>query len=304
MEKKLLIFYPKPPYDFYLSAKIFYLDYPLLLYKENDKYAFTIKINNSSLFINLYSTGDIENPKLYAEIYSSITLEKKLIEKIEKLIKFKFNLDYDLLPFYKTANNDKILADIIKKLFGLKNVNFTSVYEALIIAIIEQQISLSLAHKIEKRLIKKLGDFIKINNKKYYEFPNAKKISSAKGEDLRKCGLSSNKIKYILDISRAISINKLDLEILKEENDIPTIRKRLCELKGVGIWTADLTMISGMNKVEVMPENDIGLKKCISLFYGNNKTNKPIDIKKIAEKWGNFKGIASYYIYSAALLHI
>ena len=92
---------------------------------------------------------------------------------------------------------------------------------------------------------------------------------------------------------------KLDLEKFKSYEDPGKIVEELCRIRGIGRWTAELTMIRGMHKLEAIPADDVGLRRCISHYYCNDRRISGEEVRKIAGKWGKWKGLASFYLIMA-----
>ena len=147
---------------------------------------------------------------------------------------------------------------------------------------------------MEKNVIKTFGDVLKIDDEGYYAFPTPQKLASATIEQLRRCGLSQRKAEYIRDVSKLIADGKLDLEKFKGYESIKEITDELCEIRGIGVWTAELTMVRGMQKLEAMPADDLGLRRWISHYYCNDRRISSEEARRIAEKWGRWKGLASF----------
>jgi DNA-3-methyladenine glycosylase II len=196
------------------------------------------------------------------------------------------------------------MSNLTQRLRGLKSPTTPTVFEALIDSIIEQQISLNVAHSLEKNVIKTFGDTLKVDNAVYYAFPTPQKLASASVEKLRQCGLSFRKAEYIRDVSKLIADGKLDLEKLKSYENIKEIINELCEIRGIGVWTAELTMVRGMQKLEAIPADDLGVRRCISHYYCNDRKISGEEARKIAEKWGKWKGLASFYLLTAGILKL
>ena len=60
-------------------------------------------------------------------------------------------------------------------------------------------------------------------------------------------------------------------------------------------------MLRGMQRLEALPADDLGLRRVISRYYRNGKTIKSAEARKIAEKWGEWKGLAAYYLVVAEM---
>ena len=196
------------------------------------------------------------------------------------------------------------MSTVARRLRGLRSPTTQTVFESLVDSIVEQQISLKAAHTIQMKMIKNFGDNLKIGNRIYYAFPEPQKLASLNLEMLKRCGLSLKKSEYIGDISRSITEGNLDLENFKNHENTKEIIEELCKIRGIGIWTAELTMIRGMHKLESFPADDIGLRRIISHYYCNDKEITAMEGRRIAENWGKWKGLAGYYLLIAEKLGI
>jgi len=295
---------PIPPFDFYLSVKIFSDGDKQIRRYENGKYWQVIRANNKLILITVTSSGTIDEPKLLVELKSNVEISNDDRKVAKEIIESVFNLKLDLKPFYEGVKNDKTMSKLTQKLRGLNGPATPTVFEALICSIIGQQISLNVASSLERNIIKTFGDILKVDGEVYYAFPTSQKLAYATIGRLRKCGLSLKKAEYIRDVSKVVADGKLDLEKLKNYQDIKEIANELCKIRGIGVWTAELTMVRGMRKQEVMPADDIGLRRHISHYYCNDRKISSEEARRIAQKWGRWKGSASFYLIIAGRLGI
>jgi DNA-3-methyladenine glycosylase II len=295
---------PTPPFDFDLSAKIFSEGDKQIRKYENGKYWQVMAVNGKLILIIIKSVGTVDEPKLSVELRSNREISSENRKKVEEIIRSLFDLKLDLKPFYEVVKNDKIMLKLVHKLTGLKSGMAPTVFEALIYSIIEQQISLNVAFSIERNLIKTFGDILGVDDEVYYAFPTPQKLASATIEQLRKCGLSSKKAEYIRDASDLIVEGNLKLEEFKSFEDPREIINELCKIRGVGVWTAELTMVRGMHKLEAIPADDIGLRRYISHYYCSDRKISSEEARIIAEKWREWKGLASFYLIMAGRLGV
>jgi DNA-3-methyladenine glycosylase II len=193
---------------------------------------------------------------------------------------------------------------LTQKLRGLKSPTTQTVFEAFVDSIVEQQISLKVANGIENRLIKKFGDALGLEGEVYYAYPTPQKLASASTEALRQCGLSFRKAEYIKSGSTLITEGKLDLEKLKNYDSADEIIRELDSVKGVGVWTAELTMLRGMQRLEALPAEDLGLRRVVSHYYCGGTKITGAQARQIARDWGKWKGLAAYYLIVAEMLGI
>jgi DNA-3-methyladenine glycosylase II len=151
---------------------------------------------------------------------------------------------------------------------------------------------------------KTFGNILKVDDKVYYAFPKPEKIASATVEQLRECGLSYKKAEYIRDISKMIADGILDLEKFKGYEDIDEIINELSKIRGIGVWTAELTMLRGLQKFDAIPADDLGLRRVISHYYCNDRKISGEEARRIAQNWGKWKGLAAFYLIIAERLKV
>jgi DNA-3-methyladenine glycosylase II len=143
-----------------------------------------------------------------------------------------------------------------------------------------------------------------VEDKTYYAYPTPKSLAAATQQELRAVGLSERKAEYVRNAASLISEGKLDLETLKCREKASEIIEELDKVKGIGVWTAELTMIRGMQRLEALPADDLGLRRTISHFYCGGKQITSAEARKIAENWGKWKGLAAYYLIVAEIVGI
>jgi len=180
--------------------------------------------------------------------------------------------------------NDPVLREIIKSVnsnnFLLRN---STSFQTLTNAIIGQQISIAAASSV----LRKLKSKIKIIS--------AKNIYSTSKNVLASSGLSRQKIIYLKILSEKFVKEPNYFYGFKNLED-EVIISRLCKLKGIGEWTAQMYLIFQLNRPNVLPLADIGLINSVRRIY---KLNEPelSDIISISKKWGNYKTVAVWYIW-------
>jgi len=249
--------------------------------------------------ISIESLGTVDQPRIQVKIQSDreISREKKNVARI--FVSRLLNARFSLVPFYEYIAKDRILAELTRRLRGLRIPFTPTVFEALVDSIVEQQISLDLAHVLETNLVKTFGDSLNLEGKIYYAYPTAKNLAPATVEKLRSCGLSTKKAEYIKSISEMILKGDIDLEGYKDYKNPQRIVEELDKIRGIGVWTAELTIVRSMNKYGVIPADDLGLRRVIAHFYRKDRMITAEEARRIAEKWGKWKGLAAFYLIVA-----
>jgi DNA-3-methyladenine glycosylase II len=290
------------PFDFDLSASIFSGGDRRIAKYENGRFWQVLRVDDKLVLVAVRSVGTVDQPRLRVDLKSNENILERDKEIVQDLVCVSFNLRFDLNAFYEEVREDRVMAVLTQRLRGLKSPTTVTVFEALVDSIVEQQISLSVAEKLEGRLVEALGDVLKLGSDVYFAFPTPQSLASASVEVLRKCGLSSRKVKYIRRVSGLVANGKLDLEKFREYDDAEEVIRELDRVRGVGVWTAQMTMVRGMQRLDVMPADDLGLRRVISHYYCDDKRISGEEARGIGEKWGKWKGLASYYLVVAEIL--
>jgi DNA-3-methyladenine glycosylase II len=293
---------PVAPFNFELTGKIFSDGDEQIRKFANGEFFQVLHLNGKLVLLTLISTGTVEAPELCAELKSNQKLTEEEKNHAANIATNLFNLNLDLKPFYDKVKKDPTLSRILKELFGLRSPTTQTVYEALVDSIIEQQISLRVAISMERKTIKEFGETMVSQGKTYYAYPSPQALAKADIKTLTQCGLSSRKAEYIKEISRLIAEGKLDLEKFKKYEDTGRVVEELDAMRGIGVWTAELTVLRSMQKWDAMPADDVGLRRIIAHYYCKNEKITAEETRKIAEPWGMWRGLAAFYFVVAELV--
>ncbi len=293
---------PLPPFDLDLSARLFSNgDWRIRRY-EAGAYWQVIRLNGRLALVTVRSIGTVDDPVLFVDLEPDEGLSKAGGMAADAMVRRIFNLDLDLQPFYDTVKGDRVMSHLTKVLLGLRSPSTTSVFEALIDSIVEQQISLQAAWSVQRRLTEAFGDALVLGEKTYYAFPSPKRLAGASIQELRSCGLSQRKAEYVRDVSQLV-VDGLDLEGLRIYGDDKIIEE-LTKIRGVGVWTAELTMVRGMQKFDAIPADDLGIRKAIAHYYYDDRKISGAEARRIAEQWRGWRGLAAFYLIMAERLGI
>ena len=294
---------PKSPFNFELSVKIFSNGDPQIQRYEKGFYWQLIWLNNKLVLITVRSLGSVDKPELSVSIKPDNELNKKDNVLARKILTSIFNLDFDLKYFYEDMHEDSIMSKLTLKLRGLNNPTTPTFFEAIVSSMIEQQISLKAARSIETKMIKEFGNILQLDGETYYSFPTPETLSNLEKEDLREYGLSFRKAEYVIDLSKCIEENKLDLNELKTKSTSEIISE-LLKIRGIGVWTAELAVIRGLHRVVALPADDIGLRRVVSHYYNNYEPISADELRRIAKGWGRWSGLAAFYLVVADIMSI
>ncbi len=155
----------------------------------------------------------------------------------------------------------------------------------LLAAIIHQQITGKAAASIGRRL----------RGLNRGRWPRPEQIERATDAELRACGLSRQKIGYVRDLAaHARSGPRLRrLARLSDEDVIET----LTAVRGVGRWTAEMYLMFRLGRPDVLPVDDLGVRKAMQIAYRKRSLPKPDWMRQTAERWRPWRTVASWYLW-------
>ncbi len=159
-------------------------------------------------------------------------------------------------------------------------------FAALVRSIIGQQISTKAARSINMKLTALGGDP-----------PCPERLIELGETELRTVGLSSAKARYILNLAEAVLSGELPIEEFDDTWDDEAITHALTAVKGIGVWTAEMFLIFVMNRPDVLPAGDLGVRVALRDRHGLPELPHPRDCHALAEPWRPFRTIASWYIW-------
>jgi len=175
---------------------------------------------------------------------------------------------------------------------GLEPAWRRSPYEALIRAVIYQQLTGHVAGKI-------LGRFVDL-------FPGARfplpaDVLGASDEVLRSAGLSRQKAGYIRDVARCAQSGVVPLKrgAIARVGD-EAIIERLTQVKGIGRWTVEMLLIFTLGRLDVLPVDDYGVRKGYMRASGSDELPKPRELQRIGEIWVPYRSVAAWYLWRAS----
>ena len=296
--------FPVPPYNFNLSARIFSRGDPAIRIFDRGVYRQALDIQGNPTLIEVRSVGTPDLPRL--EVNATPGTEGVPAEDsvIRDIVSSMFNIYDDLVPFYHAVREDPVMADLTRQFHGLKSPTTPTLFEALVDSIIEQQISLEVAHRLQVRLIKKTGKQFEKGTTVYYCYPSPEALAVAPVTLFRECGMTIRKGEYIRGLSGSIVSGDLDLDKFRGYEDTGRIIREMMEIRGVGKWTAELTIIRGIHKLDAFPADDVGLQRILSRFYRNGEKVSSHEARLIADGWGTWQGLAAFYLDLAEYLGV
>jgi DNA-3-methyladenine glycosylase II len=181
---------------------------------------------------------------------------------------------------------DPVLAGIIERV-GEYRIQFREpAFETLVRSIVYQQLS----GRVALRIFERLCDLVPAGRLT----PPA--ILALTVEQMRGAGLSGQKTAYIRDLASKTFAGELDFAVLPGMGDDEVIES-LTRVKGVGVWTAHMFLIFALQRPDVLPVGDLGVRTAMRKAYRMRALPKPARMEKIAKAWRPWCSVASWYLW-------
>jgi DNA-3-methyladenine glycosylase II len=180
---------------------------------------------------------------------------------------------------------DPVMAKIIERVGPCQLAMREPTFETLARSITFQQLSGKAAGTIFGRLQKAVG--------RRFTASGFLKLTP---EELRACGLSRQKIASLTDLAERVARREIKFRSLGTLED-EAIIELLSEVRGVGVWTAQMFLIFALQRPNVMPLADLGIRNAVRKAYGLADMPNAAELARIAEKWHPYCSIASWYLW-------
>jgi DNA-3-methyladenine glycosylase II len=122
-------------------------------------------------------------------------------------------------------------------------------------------------------------------------------VRRARGDKLKRIGLSAGKIKSIREIGKAVAKGRIDLTKVGNM-DAAVAHAALTALHGVGPWTADIYLLFCLGHADAFPAGDLAVQEAARIAFGLRKRPDPKALTKLAEAWRPWRGVAAHLLWA------
>ena len=207
-------------------------------------------------------------------------------------------LDVPMDGFYEMLANDPVLAGAVGELRGLRHTRTETVWEALVHAVVGQQVSGVVARVIRDGLVTEYGAEVRVDGHVIHAFPRPQTLLEAGFEAVRALKLSNRKAEYVLGIAESALRGDLDHATLAPMSDEEAI-SALSGIRGVGRWTAQWTLMRALGRVDALPAGDLALQRVVGEHYFEGRRLTEQELEDFAEqRWKPWRGLAVTYLFS------
>ena len=329
---------PVPPYDFALTAAYhtYFQERSGADVFEDGVYRRLLEFDGRPALVSVRSTGNITAPELSLELAGEGLTDAQQ-QQAAAQVAWMLGVGQELAPFYEMAAADPPLAGLVREFPGLHLPRTATLFEALALAILGQQIAASVARTLRRRLIETYGTAAQFSGETYYAFPRPQTIAAAPIEELRALKLSARKAEYLQNLAAAALNPPGDgrgavaasetaaewggdayrpgdaesggdiarpgdaaggLESLAQLPD-GELTARLTALRGIGHWTAQWALVRGLARPDALPLGDLALRRAVSRLYRNHAETTDAEVAATAQRWRPYRTYATVYLFAA-----
>lgn len=212
---------------------------------------------------------------------------------VEAYVRDWLDIDRDISDFYQRLQSHEVLDYMPEEFRGLRLIGIPDLFEAICWCIIGQQINLSFAYKLKRRMVEAYGEKLEWGEDVHYLFPRPDVLAALKREDLKDLQFSRQKADYVIHVARLVSEGALSKEKLMALPDRASQLKALIEVKGIGEWTANYVLMKTLKDMNCITIGDTGLNSALE----NHKLVKDKkDKSEVRTFFEGFEGWKSYLV--------
>jgi DNA-3-methyladenine glycosylase II len=205
-----------------------------------------------------------------------------------------FDLDRDITPFYNLLRKNKVLSYMAADFNGFRLIGIHDLYEALCWSIIGQQINLTFAYTLKRRLVEHYGQSVMVEGQLLYVFPGPDVLQRVTVAELRAMQFSERKAEYLILISQLFANGSISKQHLLQCGSYEEQVALLTAIRGIGIWTANYALMKTLKQLQAIPYGDVGL---LNALLSHQLISDKKDTAGIDKLFKRFKGWESYLVF-------
>jgi AraC family transcriptional regulator, regulatory protein of adaptative response / DNA-3-methyladenine glycosylase II len=250
---------------------------------EHDRYRRTVRVDDAPAVIELRVVPD--QPHVVLTLRA--TTEPRLVDVAERAQRI-FDLGADPVAIAAHLGHSADLADRVRSRPGIRVPGAWDAFELAVRAILGQQISVRAASTLAARLAAVHGEPFEAGDGLTHLFPTASALAHA---DLMGIGATRSQARSIRALAAAVAAGELAIEAPRGLDEFV---ERMCQLPGVGPWTAHYVAMRACGEPDAFPAGDLGLRRAA----GNGRPLSERALSDRAEPWRPWRSYAAMYLWS------
>jgi DNA-3-methyladenine glycosylase II len=293
---------PRAPFDFARTARFLrYTETEAVDLFAANTYRRLFHDGERCFLLSVASQGTLARPLLAVtlEQNQSARLAQRDKRKAAQLVEQIFSVNHDLKKFRAAVAGDLLMSEIEAAHRGLHLARWPTLFEALTISILSQQISTLVAMVLKRRVVEKYGAQLEFAGELFYAFPLSESLAKARLEDLRALGISSAKANAVIALAVEVASGALREDEL-DRSDNETVIARLTQLRGIGRWTAEWALLLYFGRTNIFPAGDLALRNFVTKYYNQGAALSEHELRATASaRWGEWSSYVTIYVLAA-----
>lgn len=197
------------------------------------------------------------------------------------------------------VHDEPLAVKVTENFKGLPVLQTLTPWEALVWAILGQQITIGFAYRLKRAFTEQFGERLIHDGQAYYAFPTPERVAELDHErDLRPLQFSRQKSRYIIEAARSVLTGELDFSEIAMLDDAAASAALQRQL-GVGRWTAEYVLLRGFGRLDVIPAGDVALRMIVGKYLELGRHASEDEVRELAERWRPRRGEIGFMLWFA-----
>jgi 3-methyladenine DNA glycosylase/8-oxoguanine DNA glycosylase len=259
----------------------------------------TMRWQNEPLGLKFENHGTTEQPKVSLSIWSMTRLSQRLIRQLIDEINYRYNFEVDLTEFYRRFRTDPQLGPLLWKWRGMRPLNYSSLYEFLIIAIVLQNATVRRSVSMMRAMFQKYGTLLSYDGRELYCFWEPETVHQGTEQELRglKIGYRARSIKRVTEAFVGKKIDEYDLRNKSKADQ----REALLGLYGIGPASVGYILFDVFHHWDELNYISPWEQKIYSKLFLDTDPDEPVSVDLLLsffkERFGEYRMLAVHYFW-------
>lgn len=266
---------------------------------DGQTYQRILVLDGEPLGVSVTQTGTTESPRLEVML-NGVGAISGVELRVKSLLSRLLGINIDLKEFYRFSESHPNLGHLVNRFRGAKPPRFPSLFETLVNAIACQQLSLTVGIRLLNHLSQAYGPALRIGEDIFHAFPRPEDLVNVEIEEFRKIGFSHRKGHYLHGLAQLIIDQQINLEEIEILKDGPAT-KELCQIKGVGRWTAEYFLLRGLGRTHIFPGDDVGARNNLQHWLDVPERLDYCGVRRLLTNWKEYGGLIYFQLLLKSL---
>ncbi|MCP3910291.1 MAG: DNA-3-methyladenine glycosylase 2 family protein [Actinomycetia bacterium] len=236
---------------------------------------------------------DIGGSQSHLELTAHLPTFDSIIDDVARM-RHMFGLDDDIIETEAALGADPWVGPVVRAQPGLRVVGGWDRFETAVRVIVGQQVSVVGASTITARIVERHGEALPAPALGLtHLFPTADRLVDLDGEGL---GMPHARARTVGALARAVVDGELDLHATSDADEL---RGALCDLPGIGPWTAEVVLMRAVRHPDAFPASDLGIRHAVARLLGADDPPTAEQVLDLAEAWRPHRALAAQHLWTS-----